>query len=95
MFIIELTYRVELTKIDELLNDHIAYLNEQYAAGHFEVSGRKIPRTGGIIISNVATRQKLDEILQKDPFHVHKLADYTVTEFVPSMTSKAFNFLIS
>lgn len=43
MFIINLTYKTELKKIDHFLNEHIEFLNEQYELGHFIASGRKIP----------------------------------------------------
>ena len=29
---------------------HVAFLNKHYASGRFVVSGRKVPREGGIII---------------------------------------------
>ena len=93
MFIINLTYKVELDKVDEHLEAHIAYLKQQYAQSNFIASGRKIPRTGGIILSKLKDRQELLEILAQDPFNKHGLADYELIEFVPSMTSEAFEVL--
>jgi len=46
MFVIELTYKADLTEIDAHMSAHVAFLNKHYAAGHFVVSGRKIPRDG-------------------------------------------------
>jgi len=43
MFIINPTYKVELTKIDQFLDEHIEFLNEQYTLGNFIASGRKVP----------------------------------------------------
>jgi len=94
MFIINLTYKVELKEIDLLLNSHIEYLNEQYELGHFIASGRKVPRTGGIILSIVKSKSKLEKIIEKDPFKKNALADYELIEFVPSKTSKELEFLI-
>ncbi len=88
MFIIDITYKVELSQVDEHLEAHIEYLKEQYANGNFIVSGRKVPRTGGIILSNLTIKKELEEILDKDPFKINKVARYTIVEFVPSMTSK-------
>jgi len=48
MFVIELTYKAALPEIDRHMKAHVAFLNQQYAAGRFVVSGRKIPREGGI-----------------------------------------------
>ncbi len=94
MFIINLTYKTELEKVDQFLAEHVEYLNQQYESGHFLASGRKIPRTGGIILSNVSSKTQLEKIISADPFRKNDLADYEITEFVPSKTSKALEFLI-
>jgi len=94
MFIINLTYKTQLDKIDQYLNEHIDFLNEQYELGNFIVSGRKIPRTGGIILSKASSELELEKIIEKDPFKVNELADYEITEFIPSKTSEELKFLI-
>jgi uncharacterized protein YciI len=94
MFIINLNYKSELDQIDQFLNAHIEFLNEQYELGNFLVSGRKIPRTGGIILSNLASKSELEAIIEKDPFKQNELANYELTEFVPSKTCKELEFLI-
>lgn len=94
MIIISLTYKAELEKVDQFLNAHIEFLNEQYELGHFLASGRKIPRTGGIILSKVENKSKLEKIIEKDPFKINELADYELIEFVPSKTCDELKFLI-
>src|SRR5438874_1578547 len=47
MFVIELTYKAPLPEIDAQMKAHVAFLKKYYAAGHFLVSGRQIPRAGG------------------------------------------------
>jgi uncharacterized protein YciI len=68
MFIVSLTYIVELEKVDNLLPLHMEYLKKQYKKGNFIASGRKIPRTGGIILSKLNNLEKLQNILNEDPF---------------------------
>ena len=68
MFIINLTYKTELDKIDQYLNDHIEFLNEHYKIGCFLASGRKVPRTGGIILARAKNKSELEEILEKGSF---------------------------
>jgi uncharacterized protein YciI len=94
MYIINITYKVPLETIDQYLESHIAYLNEQYEAGHFLASGRKVPRTGGIILSNGSDKLEVAAMIEKDPFKIHGLADYEIIEFVPSKTSEAMAFLL-
>jgi uncharacterized protein YciI len=94
MFIINITYEAPLEKIDSYLVEHVRFLNEQYELGNFLASGRKIPRSGGIILSNVKVKSDLEKIIERDPFHKNELADYDLIEFVPSKTSEALKFLI-
>lgn len=94
MFIINLTYKTPLEKVDRFLNQHNQYLNEQYELGNFIASGRKVPRTGGIILANIGNKSELEKIIQKDPFKINDLADYELIEFVPSKTSEEMKFLM-
>jgi uncharacterized protein YciI len=93
MFIVSLTYKRPLEEVDTHLDAHVAYLKQEYANGNFIASGRKVPRTGGIILCNVKTRDALDAILAKDPFHIAGIADYEIIEFVPSMVAESFEKL--
>ncbi|WP_111976930.1 YciI family protein [Algibacillus agarilyticus] len=90
MFIVSLTYNVDLSEVDQHISDHIAYLEKYYAQGKFIVSGRKAPRTGGIILVNAVNRQEVESIIQQDPFYQAELADYAITEFVPTMAAPDF-----
>ena len=74
MFVIELIYKAPLSEIDARMKAHVAFLNKHYAAGTFLISGRKIPRDGGIILAVGKTKPELESILAEDPFHKHGLA---------------------
>jgi uncharacterized protein YciI len=87
MFIVSLTCKRPLEEIDRHLDEHITYLREEYARGHVLASGRKVPRTGGVILCGVEERAELEEVLERDPFRLRGLADYEVTEFVPTMVA--------
>jgi uncharacterized protein YciI len=95
MFVIELTYKADLSKIDAHMRAHMAFLNEHYAAGTFLVSGRKIPRDGGIILAAGKTRAELEAIVKEDPFYSEGLADFRIIEFRPSQRAKNIDALIS
>src|ERR1700704_5873301 len=51
VFVLLLTYVKPLPEVDRLMRRHVAWLDEHYAAGRFLVSGRRIPRTGGVIVA--------------------------------------------
>jgi uncharacterized protein YciI len=81
MFVIELVYKASLEEIDAHMAAHVRFLKKYYAAGNFLVSGRKIPRAGGIILAVGKTRQEIEAIAKEDPFHRHGLADFRIIEF--------------
>jgi uncharacterized protein YciI len=60
---------------------HVEYLKKYYASGNFLVSGRKIPRDGGIILAVGRHRAQIETIIEEDPFVRLGLADYRVIEF--------------
>ena len=81
MFLIELSYTADLAEIDAHMAAHVVFLKKHYAAGHFLVSGRKIPRDGGIILAVGKSRQEIQTIIEEDPFYQRGLADFRIVEF--------------
>ena len=81
MFVIELIYKAELTEIDAHMAAHVRFLKKYYASGNFLVSGRKVPRDGGIILAVGETRRVIESIIEEDPFFAHGLADFRIIEF--------------
>ncbi len=88
MFVIELTYKADLSEIDAHMRPHMAFVNKYYDAGKFLVSGRKIPRDGGIILAVGESREEIEAIMREDPFHRHGLVDFRVIEFRASQSAK-------
>jgi len=81
LFVIELTYTANLAEIDANMTAHVMFLKKYYAAGTFLVSGRKIPRDGGIILAVGKSRQQIEAIIREDPFYERGLADYRIIQF--------------
>jgi uncharacterized protein YciI len=88
MFVIELVYKAPLAEIDANMAAHVRFLNKYYAAGNFLVSGRKIPRDGGIIIAVGPNREAIEAIVRNDPFVERGLADFRVIEFRASQQAR-------
>ena len=95
MFIVSVTYKSPLEEIDSHLPGHIAFLDSYFTTGTFIAAGRKVPRTGGIIMAQGVTRADLEVIIEQDPFKAHGVADYEITEFVPNRTSTDFTALLN
>jgi uncharacterized protein YciI len=84
MFIINLHYIVPLEKLDEHMGDHVKFLRKYYGKRVFVMSGRKVPRTGGIILAMAKSKAAVEEIIKEDPFYIHQLAEFSITEFLTS-----------
>lgn len=84
MFIIELTYKVELSKVDAFLSEHVAFLDRAYANGALLFSGRKNPRDGGVMVSNLKDRSSVEALISEDPFFREEIATYRIVEFTPT-----------
>ena len=95
MFIVSLTYKAELSEVDKHIEGHIQFLEKYYATGNFIASGRKVPRTGGVILVQANDRDEVEVIIKEDPFFIADVADYDVTEFIPTMAADQFSELKS
>jgi uncharacterized protein YciI len=84
MFIINLNYIVPLEEIDAQMTAHVKFLRHYYKENVFIASGRKVPRTGGIILALADSKEQIEKIMNEDPFCLHKLAEFTLTEFQTS-----------
>lgn len=81
MFVIELVYKADLSVIDAHMAAHVKFLKKYYKSGTFLISGRKIPRDGGIILAVGGSRSAIEAIAHEDPFYEHGLADIRIIEF--------------
>jgi uncharacterized protein YciI len=88
MFVIELRYTASLDKIDAHMTAHVQFLKKYYASGHFVISGRKIPRDGGIILATGASRDEIETIIREDPFCKKGLAEFRIIEFRASQRAE-------
>ena len=81
VFVIELIYKSALAEIDALMTAHVRFLKKYYASGHFLVSGRKIPRDGGVILAVGESREQIEAIMLEDPFCSRGAADVRIVQF--------------
>ena len=87
MFIVTLTYLLPVEDVDALMPGHIEWLEQGYADGLFVASGRRIPRTGGVILARSGDEAGLRAFLARDPFAVHGAARFDVVEFTATKTA--------
>lgn len=94
MFIINLTYIKPLSEVDRFIAEHRRFLEQHYATGQFLMSGRKEPRTGGVILAQAGDRADVEAVIATDPFFREGVAQYEIIEFVPSMSAPQLSWLL-
>ena len=82
MFVIDLNYIVPLEELDKHIIAHVDYLNKYHNQNIFVASGRKVPRTGSIIMAVAPSKEAIEKIISEARFYIHKLAEFKVTEFL-------------
>jgi len=90
MLIALLTYVCPLDEVDALIPAHVAFLDKHYASGLFVASGRRNPRTGGVILIRGHDRALAESVLAQDPFHQAGVASFELIEFAPSKMQAGF-----
>lgn len=84
MYIIVLNYLVPREDIAPFLKQHYEYLDRYYQQGFFIASGPNERKDGGVIIVKHVVREKIQQIIQEDPFIKHKLATAELIDFEPT-----------
>jgi GrpB-like predicted nucleotidyltransferase (UPF0157 family)/uncharacterized protein YciI len=84
MFLALLRYKVPPEELEPYIQDHIVFLKDGYAKNDFIVSGKMMSGKGGVILSPLTRRGEFEQLLRKDPFMIHNLADYEIIAFDPS-----------
>lgn len=95
MYLVDMSF-TDMAKITpELTDKHKSHLEQEYKKNKLMFGGRKVPRTGGILISQHANEQELIQVLNSDPFVKSGAVSYSITEFIPVMASKAYANIIT
>ncbi|GAB2784571.1 YciI family protein [Halomonas shantousis] len=93
MFIVSLEYVMAPEAVEPHRMAHMAWVRAGFEQGVFIASGRKEPRTGGIILARISSRKRLQAILEEDPFIVAGVARYELVEFMPTTVGTGFEAL--
>ena len=88
LFLVLLDYLRPLPEVDLYMDDHRAFLSRHYAAGHFLLSGRKAPRTGGVILAKANSLDEITQWISEDPFRQAGVASYEIIAWEPTMATQ-------
>ena len=78
--LILITYIAPLDEVDRHMKPHLAWLERGYDEGLFLMSGRRNPRTGGVIVSR-GQKAEVEALAASDPFVTDGVATIEVIEF--------------
>lgn len=84
LFVLSVTYLVELTEVDRHLEAHREWLDKNFASGLFMVSGPQVPRRGGVILARAHDESSIMEAVHQDPFVRARVARYDIVGFSPT-----------
>ncbi|NUR90767.1 MAG: GTP cyclohydrolase [Nonomuraea sp.] len=88
MFILLLTYQDGvLDRLDALLPEHYEYVDRNIGAGVFLLTGRRVPRTGGVILARADSRETIERVIAEDPFLRTGAVTYDIIEFEPTRSA--------
>jgi uncharacterized protein YciI len=82
-FIIEIIYIVPLEEIEKTTLEHRAFLRTLYDRNLILMSGPKVPRNGGIVVTRADSIEQAEILFKDDPYKKKGLADYRFIEFRP------------
>ncbi len=81
MFVLISRFQKPLEEVNRSFVEHSAWVQRQYEAGRFLVSGRRDPAIGGIVVARASSEQELRELLTADPYQQRGLAEYEIFAF--------------
>jgi uncharacterized protein YciI len=89
LFVVILSYVAPIDQIDAAGAEHVAWLQHGYDQGIFLASGRRVPRTGGIILASAPSLEEVETWMRQDPFQARGLATAEIYPFEGNMMSDA------
>lgn len=93
MYVVSLTYKVPEDIVEFHLPGHVEWLKNAFDDGVFVAAGRKVPRTGGLLLSR-ADRTTLEDSLSADPFYVNGVADFEIIEFTANRVAPGYENIL-
>jgi uncharacterized protein YciI len=90
MILILLRYVKPIEEVEALTAEHRAFLDQLVREGKLVVSGRREPRTGGVLLTTFETEVEAMKRLVDDPFFENGIAEYEAIRFHPTRHDPRF-----
>lgn len=76
-----ITYLQPLDVIDQARPAHVAWLNDEVAAGRILLSGRQESQEGGVLVTGDISIEDAEDIMARDPYQVAGIVRYDRLSF--------------
>jgi uncharacterized protein YciI len=90
MILILLRYVKPIEEVEALTAEHRAFVDRLVAEGKLVVSGPRVPRTGGVMLTTFTSEVEAMKRLVDDPFFEHGIAEYEAIPFKPNKHDPRF-----
>lgn len=84
LFAVVTNYLADSPAVDAKRDEHLIWVKQQYDAGRFLISGRRIPAHGGVMVLRAADRSQAVALLGGDPYARAGLVEWRIYEFAPT-----------
>lgn len=79
--VLTLTYLAPLDVVDQTRPAHVAWLNEEVAAGRMLLAGRQEDQSGGVLITGDISVEDAEDVIARDPYQLAGLVRYERLSF--------------
>jgi uncharacterized protein YciI len=79
--VLTLTYQQPLDVIDRTRPAHLAWIEEEIAAGRLILAGRQESQAGGVLITGDVSVETAEELIARDPYQQAGVVSYERLSF--------------
>ena len=94
MFLLRATYNRPIEEVDQLLEEHTAWIMKNFEAGRILLTARQVPLVGGLILARGDSADEMWAMLEEDPFKSSGMAEYEVLEYAPVRAAEGVEGLL-
>ena len=79
--VLTITYDKPLDVVDQVRPDHLAWLNDEVAAGRLLLAGRQDDGSGGVLITADISVEDAQSMIDRDPYTLAGVVSYQRLSF--------------
>ena len=93
MFVVFLRFSDNKAKAPQLVEQHNAWIRKGFDSGIFLLAGSLQPSAGGTLLAHNIDQDRLEALLQEDPFVAERVVQAEIHEVTPGRVDERLLFL--